>query len=160
MPLHLTTADYHNPTHARDLAVLLELYSRDIMGNGKPLSDDILGKLALELAKLPNAFSILAYIDDTAVGMANCFTGFSTFKCRPLVNIHDLAVHPDFRGRRIGAKILAAIEEEAVKRDCCKITLEVLEGNTVAQAAYRKFGFSSYELDPETGRALFWEKEL
>ncbi len=45
-------------------------------------------------------------------------------------------------------------------RDCCKLTLEVLEGNHIAQAAYTKFGFSGYELDPEMGRALFWEKKL
>ena len=87
MPLHLTAVDYHNPTHARDLAVLLDLYSRDIMGNGEPLSDDILGKLALELAKLPGLG--ITYIDDTAVGMAGVLQIFH-LKCRPLVNIHDL----------------------------------------------------------------------
>ena len=160
MSLHLTIADYHDPVHARDLASLLDSYSRDLMGNRQELSPEILACLAPELAKLPHAFSILAYLNDTAVGMANCFMGFSTFKCRPLVNIHDIAVHPDYRGQGIGSKILAAVEEEAIKRDCCKITLEVLEGNTIAQAAYLKFGFASYELDPETGRALFMEKEL
>jgi ribosomal protein S18 acetylase RimI-like enzyme len=160
MSLRLISADYHHPTHARDLGRLLDVYARDEMGRGEPLSPDIVVRLARELGKLPHAFSILAYLDDTAVGMANCFMGFSTFKCQPLVNIHDLAVHPDFRHQGIGTRILSAVEEEARKRGCCKITLEVLDGNTVAKSAYRQFGFSSYELDPKTGGALFWEKEL
>ena len=40
------------------------------------------------------------------------------------------------------------------------LTLEVLEGNKVAQAAYRASGFAGYELDPEVGRAMFWQKKL
>ena len=130
------------------------------MGNNEPLPPAILKNLAPELAKLPHAFSIICYVDGQPAGFANCFVGFSTFKCKPLVNIHDLAVHPDFRGRGIGTTILHAIEAEAQTRGCCKITLEVLEGNTIAKAAYLKFGFSSYELDPQTGQALFWEKAL
>jgi hypothetical protein len=31
----------------------------------------------------------------------------------------------------------------ARQRGCCKITLEVLEGNAVAQASYGKFGFAA-----------------
>ena len=41
-----------------------------------------------------------------------------------------------------------------------KLTLEVLEGNSVAQSAYRAFGFEGYELDPQMGKALFWQKKL
>jgi len=29
-----------------------------------------------------------------------------------------------------------------------------------AKNVYRKFVFCSYELDPELGQALFWEKKL
>ena len=39
-------------------------------------------------------------------------------------------------------------------------TLEVLEGNRVARAAYEKAGFGAYVLDPAAGRALFWQKPL
>ena len=28
------------------------------------------------------------------------------------------------------------------------------------QSAYRKLGFSGYQLDPQLGKALFWEKKL
>jgi hypothetical protein len=40
------------------------------------------------------------------------------------------------------------------------MTLEVLEGNIIAQAAYTSCGFASYKLDPRMGKAMFWEKKL
>ncbi len=42
--------------------------------------------------------------------------------------------------------MLRKVREIARQRGCCKITLEVLEGNDVAQAAYRKFGFDESDL--------------
>jgi len=55
---------------------------------------------------------------------------------------------------------LTASEKIARESGCCKITLEVLEGNHVARAAYSAFGFKGYELDPKMGKALFLEKKL
>ncbi len=52
------------------------------------------------------------------------------------------------------------VENIAISKGCCKLTLEVLEGNRVTQSSYSKFGFSDYELDPKMGRALFWQKVL
>lgn len=40
------------------------------------------------------------------------------------------------------------------------MTLEVLEGNQTAQAAYKKLGYAGYEIDPRLGKALFWQKQL
>ncbi|CFP45632.1 acetyltransferase [Bordetella pertussis] len=40
------------------------------------------------------------------------------------------------------------------------MTLEVLEGNTRAQALYRRLGYAGYELAADTGRAMFWQKKL
>uniref|UniRef100_UPI0035583619 GNAT family N-acetyltransferase n=2 Tax=Pseudomonadota TaxID=1224 RepID=UPI0035583619 len=57
-------------------------------------------------------------------------------------------------------KMLAKVEEIARQRGCCKLTLEVLEGNEVAKAAYQKQGFDGYQLDPQMGRAMFWQKVL
>jgi ribosomal protein S18 acetylase RimI-like enzyme len=56
--------------------------------------------------------------------------------------------------------MLKEVEEIAKKKGCCKITLEVLEGNKVAQRSYKKFGFAGYELNPLMGKALFWEKPI
>ena len=153
-------ASYTNPVHAEAIGFVLNHYAEDAMGGGQSISLDTQRQLAIELAKRPHAFSVLAFISGEPVGLVNCFEGFSTFLCRPLVNIHDVAVVAQYRGLGISQKMLAKVEEIARQRGCCKMTLEVLEGNTVAQNAYRKLGFAGYELDPAMGKAMFWQKTL
>ncbi|RMN81918.1 GCN5-related N-acetyltransferase [Pseudomonas cannabina] len=153
-------ASYTNPVHADAIGFVLNEYSLDAMGTGRPLSADTRQQLAIELAKRPHAFSVLAFVSGEPVGLINCFEGFSTFACRPLVNIHDVAVISKYRGLGISQKMLTKVEEIARQRGCCKLTLEVLEGNEVAQGAYRKMGFDSYQLNSEMGRAMFWQKAL
>ena len=155
-----TLADYRNNHDAAHLVEALSAYASDPMGGGSGLSDYAAQNLPKALADLPHAFSILMYVDGKLAGLANCFEAFSTFACRKLVNIHDFVVLSDFRGMQLSQHLMGAIEAEARKRDCCKLTLEVLEGNKVAWNAYLKFGFESYELDPSTGRALFLEKKF
>ncbi|MCQ3002058.1 GNAT family N-acetyltransferase [Pseudomonas syringae] len=153
-------ASYTNPVHAQAIGFMLSQYAEDVMGGGEPLSIDTQQQVAIELAKRPHAFSVLAFIAGEPVGLVNCFEGFSTFQCRPLVNIHDVAVLGKYRGLGISQKMLAKVEEIARQRGCCKLTLEVLEGNVVAQGAYRKLGFAGYELDPQMGKTMFWQKTL
>src|SRR5690606_23942155 len=97
---------------------------------------------------------------DEPAGLAICFEGFSSFYCMPLLNIHDLVVLEKYRGLGISHKLLARVEELAKQNGCCKLTLEVLEGNVIAQKAYRSFGFKGYELVAEMGHAMFWQKKL
>jgi ribosomal protein S18 acetylase RimI-like enzyme len=153
-------ASYTNQVHAEAIGFLLGQYAEDVMGGGQALSVDTRQQLAGELAKRPYAFSVLAFIAGEPVGLVNCFEGFSTFQCRPLVNIHDVVVVNTHRGQGISQKMLAKVEEIARQRGCCKLTLEVLEGNVIAQGSYRKMGFAGYELDPQMGKAMFWQKAL
>lgn len=154
------SADYSNPRHARAILELMDVYARDPMGGGEPLRAEVTRTLIPALAQMPGAFSLLCYAQDKAVGLANCFEGFSTFKARKLINIHDIVVLNEWRRMGIGQMLLREVEAVARQRDCCKITLEVLEGNGAAQGAYRKFGFDGYELSPQAGKALFWQKNL
>lgn len=160
MDVEIIQADYTDPRQSKDLIFVLNAYASDPMGGGTPLSDFAKANLAEKLATLPHAFSILAYVDGEPAGLVNCFETLSSFACKPLINIHDLAVLEKFRGRRLSQRLLEKVEAIARERACCKITLEVLSGNTVAKNAYTKFGFAGYELDPATGHALFWEKAL
>ncbi|WP_345990598.1 GNAT family N-acetyltransferase [Sulfurimonas sp. HSL1-2] len=160
MNIQIVKADYCNEIHWADIPMLLDAYARDPMGGGQPLKETVKASLVSELAKRPYAFTVIAYADGKPAGLANCFEGFSTFACKPLVNIHDIAVLPEYRGIGISQKLLEKVEEIATEKGCCKITLEVLGNNAVAQAAYRKFGFAAYELDPAAGSAQFWEKKL
>lgn len=158
--LEIVRADYADPRHAADIVALLDAYACDPMGGGRPLPPDVRIRLVPELAKRPQCFTLLGYLDGAPAGLANCVEGFSSFAARPLINIHDIAVLPAFRGRGLAQALLAEIEAIARRRGCCKLTLEVLGGNAAAKAAYRKFGFGGYELDPAQGRAEFWEKAL
>lgn len=157
--LSIALADYTDPRDANDVVALLDAYARDPMGGGEPLAEDAKARLPGDLAANPQAFSLIARLDGRAVGLANCFIGYSTFAAAPLVNIHDLAVLPDTRGKGIGKALMAAIEAEALKRGACKITLEVLSGNP-ARHLYAAQGYGDYQLDPATGHALFWQKRL
>lgn len=157
--LTITLANYRDARDAADVVALLDTYARDPMGGAEPLAETTKARLASDLAANPRAFSLLARIDERAVGLANCFLGYSTFAAAPLVNIHDLAVLPDTRGRGVGKALLAAIEAEALKRGASKITLEVLSGNP-ARHLYAREGYGDYQLGTETGHALFWQKRL
>ena len=159
---HLTVevADYADPLHAADVVLLTDAYARDPMGGGEALLSDVCDRLVAGLAATPGAFSLIARVDGRPAGIANCITGFSTFAARPLVNVHDLGVLPNYRARGVGKALLAAIEEEAAKRDACKVTLEVLAGNEPARKLYAALGYGQYALDPATGTAQFWEKKL
>jgi GNAT superfamily N-acetyltransferase len=158
--LTIGLADCADPHDAADVVALLDAYARDPMGGGAPLGERVKARLAGDLAANPHAFSLIARLDDAAVGLANCFMGYSTFAAAPLVNIHDFAVVPGHRGAGIGKALLAAVEAEALKRGAIKITLEVLSGNHPAKALYASQGYDDYQLDPAAGQALFWQKRL
>jgi ribosomal protein S18 acetylase RimI-like enzyme len=158
--LRVCAADYTDPHHADAIVMLLDAYARDPAGGGEPLGDFARTYLVRELAARPQAFSVLAFIGDEPVGLVNCIEGFSTFACRPLVNVHDVAVLPGYRGQRVGEQMLAKVEVIARARGACKLTLEVLQGNRSAIRLYERVGFASYQLDPAMGQAQFLQKWL
>lgn len=153
-------ADYADPAHREALLLLLDAYARDPAGGSAPLSEFVRRNLVDELARRPNAFSVLAFDGAQPVGLINCFEGFSTFACKPLVNVHDVVVLESHRGQRIAPLMLAKVEEVAHERGACKLTLEVLSGNTRAMKSYERQGFAGYQLDPRYGTATFMQKKL
>jgi ribosomal protein S18 acetylase RimI-like enzyme len=130
------------------------------MGGGTGLSGYARANLVRELKDLPSFHGALAFNGDQAVGLINCFAGFSTFAAKPLLNIHDIVVHAGARGQGIGRALLGWAEQRARALGCCKLTLEVLSNNTRALAAYERAGFAPYVLDPAAGHALFLQKYL
>ncbi len=153
-------ADYTNPKHRQAVVDLLDDYAQDPMGGGEALPDETRAHLVDEMAKRDYVFSILAFVDETPVGLANCVEGFSTFAAKPVMNIHDIAVVKAFRGQGIAKRLLQEVETLAQFRGCCKLTLEVIQGNEPAKIAYQKFGFKPYQLDEAMGIAEFWQKYL
>jgi ribosomal protein S18 acetylase RimI-like enzyme len=153
-------ADLNNPAHASAVVYLLNEYAKDDMGGGEPLSTYTQANLVKEMAKRPTIHVVLAFVDGKPAGLINCIEGFSTFACKPLLNIHDVVVLAEYRGKSISSQLLKKAQAIAESLGCCKLTLEVLQGNKLAQAAYIANGFAGYQLDPEMGGAMFWQKKL
>lgn len=153
-------ADYTCAVDAAAVVTLLDAYASDPAGGGEPLSDYAKTHLVRELAARPQAYTVLAFDGDLPVGLVNCIEGFSTFACKPLVNVHDVAVLASHRGRGVAAQMLALAEQIAQARGAVKMTLEVLSGNQPAVALYRRIGYEGYQLDPAMGSAQFFQKWL
>ena len=58
-------------------------------------------------------------------------------------HVTNIAVDPDFHGRKVGTRLLLALVTEAIARGAEEVSLEVRVSNVVAQRMYEKFGFSA-----------------
>jgi len=158
--ISIRLADYHNKVDARAIIGLLDHYARQAEGGEKPLSSFAIKNLIPELQKINGALSIIAFDGGKPIGLINCFQTFSTFKCKPVLNIHDVIVREDYRRQGIAKDMFKLLQAHAKEAGCCKLTLEVLSKNSSAMALYKSLGFNAYELIPRMGQALFWEKVL
>lgn len=64
-------------------------------------------------------------------------------------HITNIAIHPDYRKRGYGEKIVQALIHKADKEGILRMTLEVRKSNEVAQNLYKKFGFESCGVRPK-----------
>jgi ribosomal protein S18 acetylase RimI-like enzyme len=171
--LVIREADLQDPEDSRALVAIIDCYAREPGGQNAPLSAHAREALAPGLQAHPAAFALLAWrasfaqraegerspeggfaqraegerspSDWTAVGAAVCVWGFSTFTGCPSLNVHDLAVLPDHRGRGVGRRLLEEAERRARVRGSSKLTLEVHATNEAAIHLYRRFGFGPWD---------------
>lgn len=160
MNLNVVAVDLHDTAHAAFWLNLLDHYAQDPMGGGEGLSGFAKLNLVRTIRGVPGYHGAMAWLEGEAVGLINCFAGFSTFAARPLLNIHDIVVLESLRGRGIGQALLAWAETRAGELGCCKLTLEVLSNNQRALDSYAQAGFLPYVLDPAAGHALLMQKYL
>lgn len=156
----IVEADLNRMEHQQAVVALIDAYARDPMGNGRPLAQEVRRALIPGLQQHPTTVIFLAYQADTAIGIALCFRGFSTFAARPLINIHDLAVLPAYRGQGVGRRLIEQVERKARNLGCCKLTLEVQENNHRARQVYEALGFAQSEYVEAAGGGLFLSKPL
>lgn len=160
MNVKVVPVDLYDLAQAERWLALLDHYAQDPMGGGDGLSDFAKLNLVASIREVPGYHGAMAWRDGEAVGLVNCFAGFSTFAALPLLNIHDIVVRREQRGQGVGQALLAWAERRATELGCCKLTLEVLSNNTRAMASYAQAGFAPYVLDPAAGQALFLQKKL
>jgi ribosomal protein S18 acetylase RimI-like enzyme len=153
-PILVARVDFADRADLAQYLDLLDAYARDPMGSGQPLPEEVRARLGTDLPQHPAVYGLLARHGSTAVGFATCFLGYSTFLARPLLNIHDIAVLPEWRGQAVARQLLEAIEDLSHRLECCRITLEVREDNPRARSVYESAGFVPAQC------SLFLEKPL
>lgn len=147
--------DYNNVSHCNKLTELINQYITDPMGGGEPLDVCKGQELLAGLRTHPASFVLFVLCNNEIAGLATCFINFSTFKAQPYLNIHDVIVKNEMRGKGLGKALLNKITEIAVDRNYCKITLEVREDNVNAKALYQSLGFKDTE-----PLMHFWTKSI
>jgi ribosomal-protein-alanine N-acetyltransferase len=89
-----------------------------------------------ELAQRSSRSYLVARHDGDVVGYAGMmFTGLEA-------HITNIAVDPDFHGRKVGSRLMMRLVTEAIARGAKTLSLEVRVSNLPAQSMYGKFGFS------------------
>ena len=158
--IKIIDADLTNVDHQHAIIAMLDAYMRDPMGGNMPMPESTRRNLIPGLRAHPARYIFLAYSNETPVGLAICFLGFSSFSARPLINIHDLFVDSSARGKGVGRNLLERIETKARELNCVRITLEVRLDNEPARTLYRKVGFDRVVAGPNQIPMEFWRKPL
>lgn len=77
-------------------------------------------------------------------------------------HITNVAVHNDYRGQKIGDKLVQALVNLCKENNINSMTLEVRVSNTVAQSLYKKYGFKlagirkEYYSDNKEDAMIMW----
>jgi ribosomal protein S18 acetylase RimI-like enzyme len=155
MEFSVLQVDLQNTVHCEQIIKLLNDYMNDPMGNNSPMPDGLNAQIITGLRNHPAYLGFFVLAGEKFIGLANCNLNFSTFRAKPLINIHDFIVAPDSRNSGAGSFLLQAVLDYASENDYCRVNLEVRQDNLSAQSLYRKMGFSDC-LPP----MMFWEKIL
>lgn len=83
-------------------------------------------------------------------------------------HVTNVAVHPEYRGRGLGERMMHELIARAVFRGANRMTLEVRASNTTAQNLYRKLGFitlpgsvrKGYYTDTGEDAIVMWKDPL
>jgi [ribosomal protein S18]-alanine N-acetyltransferase len=111
---------------------------------------DIENVIAIERASFQFPWSTRFFLDELQVDCARSIlaevdgriVGYVLFWfVSEEVDIHNIAVHPDFRRQGIGRLLLEQVVAAARRQERVRVTLDVRFSNTSAQSLYCSFGF-------------------
>lgn len=108
----------------------------------------------------PSACYLVAVVGGIVVGYGG------TWVIMDEAHITTLAVDPEYRGGKIGDRLLADLLVMAQKKGATRATLEVRESNTVAKRLYEKYGFvwvahrKAYYSDNNENADIMWIDDM
>jgi GNAT superfamily N-acetyltransferase len=87
-----------------------------------------------------NAYALIAFANDTAIGFALYFYNFSTFLGRRGIYLEDIYVEPEYRSRGIGSALLKRLAKIAKEQRCGRMEWSVLTWNQPSIDFYHRMG--------------------
>lgn len=108
----------------------------------------------------PSACYLVAVWGDRVVGYGG------TWVIMDEAHITTIAVAPECRGYKIGERLLSELLVQAQRKGATRATLEVREGNEVAQRLYDKYGFDrvsvrkGYYSDNRENALIMWINDM
>ena len=118
-------------------------------------SSDLSSVLAIEALSFSNPWSVNTFrgeIQNTAISFplvvvqrpGDNVVGYVIYwKIKDDVQVNNVAVHPDFRGRGIGEAMMRFVVDTVRAEGAAFITLEVRASNVAALSLYDKLGFGA-----------------
>jgi len=100
MSFRIERADLSCAEHAAAWTDTTNAYALDSQGRGAALEPEVLQRSVEALVQHPTYLGFLAWdaASGEPAGLVTCFRAWGTFAAKPLINVHDLAVKPGFRG--------------------------------------------------------------
>ena len=111
--------------------------------------------MVIERASFPFPWSMRFFLEELRVEYARSLVaeikgrivGYVLFWLLPdVIDVHNVAVHTEFRRRGIGRVLLEHVAEEGRQRKLMQVTLEVRESNIPAQRLYDSMGFRKTDI--------------
>ncbi|MDI3534777.1 MAG: [ribosomal protein S18]-alanine N-acetyltransferase [Thermosediminibacterales bacterium] len=81
-------------------------------------------------------------------------------------HITNIAIDPDYRGKKLGEKLMVKLMDIAKKKGADRMTLEVRRSNYIAKRLYKKLGFEvrgvrkGYYADTNEDALIMWKDSL
>lgn len=97
-------------------------------------------KLVLEMVDRNDYKMVGAVLGDKVVGVAGYWI-FAMLYCKRYIQVSNLVVNPDYRGKSIGKKILRYIESIGKENDCEQIVLDSYYQNKKSHSLYFGEGY-------------------